>query len=545
MSKYIFITGGVLSGVGKGTITASIGKILQVRGYSVTAIKIDPYLNYDSGTMNPYMHGEVFVTEDGSETDLDLGHYERFLNINLSADHYITTGQVYWTVISRERRGDYLGQCVQIIPHITDEIKRRIRVVARKTKAELVLVEIGGTVGDIESLPFLEAIRQMRLDEGYLNTLFVHVSLVPILDATGEFKTKPTQHSVQELRRIGIQPDIIVARSREYLPESAKKKIALYGSVEERAVFCSPNVRSTYEVPVILDKQGMGDYICERLRLSPRTPNWQIWQQVVDRLLRPKHSVKIAICGKYAKLADSYVSINEALKHAGIALNAKISISWIETEDFEEKRESLSILDEYDGVLIPGGFGSRGAEGKILAINYARTHKIPFLGICFGFQLALVEYARNVCKLEEANSTEIDANTPHPVIDLLPEQKEITEKGATMRLGAKRIVIKKGTLAHKLYNKEEVYERHRHRYEVNPDYWDVFTGNGLIFSGVTEDGQRVEILELPGHPFFMGTQYHPEFKSRPTSPSPIFLGFVKAALDRKMRVRARLPPSVL
>lgn len=534
LTKYVFVTGGVLSSVGKGVALASIGKLLQVRGFTVTAIKIDPYLNYDSGTMNPYMHGEVFVTEDGNESDLDLGHYERFLNINLTRDHYITTGQVYWTVIDKERRGDYLGRCVQIIPHITDEIKRRIRLAAGQGKTELVLVEVGGTVGDIEGLPFLEAIRQMRLEEGYANTLFVHVGLVPFLEVTEEFKTKPMQHSVQELRRIGIQPDIIVARSSGHLSEGPRKKIALFGSVDEKAVFCSHNVHCIYEVPLMFDEQGMGDFISKRLELPKRKPEWSEWSKIVKSFEEAKQEVKIAMCGKYAELADSYVSINEALKHAGAVCEARVNIEWIETEIFEENPKKVETLKGCDGILIPGGFGARGTEGKIMAIEYARTHGIPLLGICFGFQLATVEAARNLCGLKNANSTETSPETPHPVIDLLPEQKGIKYKGATMRLGASPITIKPDTLAYSLYGAKTIYERHRHRYEVNPNYWDVFRKHGLVFSGCTPDGARMEILELPTHYFYFATQFHPEFKSRPGKPDPAYYGFVKAALGRRL-----------
>lgn len=534
MTKYVFVTGGVLSSVGKGVALASIGKLLQARGVTVTAIKIDPYLNYDSGTMNPYIHGEVFVTEDGNESDLDLGHYERFLDINLTRDHYITTGQVYWTVIDKERRGDYLGRCVQIIPHITDEIKRRIRVAAGRDKTEIVLVEVGGTVGDIEGSPFLEAIRQMRLEEGHVNTLFVHVGLVPFLEVTEEFKTKPIQHSIQELRRIGIQPDVIVARSSGHLSEEPRKKIALFGSVEEKAVFCSHNVPCIYEVPLMFDEQGMGEFVSKCLGLPKRKPEWTAWSKTVKSFEEAKYEVKIAMCGKYAQLADSYVSINEALKHAGAICEAKVNIEWIETEIFEENPRKVEMLKDYDGVLIPGGFGARGTEGKIMAIEYARTHGMPLLGICFGFQLATVEFARNVCGLKNANSTEISPETPHPVIDLLPEQREIKYKGATMRLGAYPITVKPNTLAYRLYGAKTIYERHRHRYEVNPSYWGIFRNHGLVFSGFTPDGDRMEILELPTHYFFFATQFHPEFKSRPGKPDPAYYGFIKAALDKQL-----------
>jgi len=509
--------------------------MLQVRGFSVTAIKIDPYLNVDAGTMNPYMHGEVFVTEDGGEIDMDLGHYERFLDINLPKNNNITTGQIYREVIERERRGDYLGACVQVVPHVTDEIKRRIRLAGRRSNVDVVIVEVGGTVGDIESLPFLEAIRQMRLEEGYENTLFVHVALVPILDVTGEQKTKPCQHSVNELRRIGIQPDIIVARCSIPLNNPAKHKIALYGSVSEDAVFTSYTVDCIYKVPLILDEQGMGNYIVSRIGLKSNTPNWSYWKSVVTSFLNYEHEVKIALCGKYAKLADAYISINEALKHAGAKLKTKVNIDWIETEIFEESPEKLNILSKYDGILVPPGFGARGSEGKILSVKFARENNIPFLGICFGFQMSIIEFARNVVGLDDANSTEIDPETANPIIDLLPEQRNIRFLGGTMRLGAHPIILEPGTLTYKLYGKTIIYERHRHRYEVNPSYWDLLQRHGLIFSGRSPDGRRIEFVELPKHRFFLGSQAHPEFKSRPGKPSPPYLGFVKAALEYSLQ----------
>jgi CTP synthase len=533
MPKFIFITGGVLSSVGKGIITSSIGKMLQTRGFKVTAIKIDPYVNVDAGTMNPYIHGEVYVTEDGGETDLDLGWYERFLNIDLAKENNITTGQVFQTVISQERRGDFLGRCVQIVPHITNEIKRRIRLVAEKSKADIVLTECGGTVGDIEGQPFLEAMRQMRLEEGFENTLYVHVALVPILDITGEMKTKPLQHSVNELRRIGIQPDIIVARCKKMIDSEALRKIALFGTIPEKAVFCSYNVESIYEVPLILDGQGMGEQICNRLGLPPQKPDWTQWRRFVNSVLNPQFDLKIALVGKYASLADSYVSMNEALRHSGAECQARVQIDYIEAETFEQNPEALEILQKYDGIFIPYGFGPRGTEGKMMAIHYARENNIPFLGICYGFQLAVIEFARNVCGLENANSTEINPDTPHPVIDLMPEQRDIKDKGATMRLGAHKIVIKRDTLACRLYGTEEIYERHRHRWEVNPQYWDILEKHGLVFSGKSPDGRRMEILELPDRFFFLASQFHGEFKSRPGKPSPEYYGFVKACLDRK------------
>jgi len=532
-AKYVFVTGGVLSSVGKGAITASTGKILQARGFTVTAVKIDPYINYDAGLMNPFMHGEVFVTEDGGEVDLDLGHYERFLDVNLSKLNNITTGQVYFEVINRERRGEYLGSCVQIIPHVTDEIKRRIRLVGESSRADVVLVEVGGTVGDIESLPFLEAIRQMGLEEGEGNTLFIHVALVPILDVTGEFKTKALQHSVQELRRIGIQPDIIVARSPKPIDEEARRKIALYGNVPINAVFTSYNVDCIYELPLILDQQGFGDYVIKKLELSPQQPRWDDWRRIVEQFKHCEEEVKVAMCGKYTRLADSYISINEALKHAAAAIGVKVKLDFIETEEFEEDPSKVEVLEGYDGIMVLPGFGSRGAEGKIIAAGFARERGIPFLGVCFGMQLAIVEFARNVAGLKGANSTEIDPKTPHPVIDLLPEQVNVDKLGGTMRLGAQATILEPGTLIYRLYNQPVIFERHRHRYEVNPAYWNLLQRKGLVFSGYSPDKRRVEAIELPGHPFYLGTQFHPEFKSRPGKPSPVYLGFIKACLECK------------
>jgi len=534
MTKFIFITGGVLSSVGKGILTSSIGKMLQARRLKVTAIKIDPYVNVDAGTMNPYIHGEVYVTDDGGETDLDLGWYERFLNIDLCKHNNITTGQVYQAVIDRERKGDFLGKCVQIVPHVTNEIKDRIRYVAEESKVDAVLTECGGTVGDIEGLPFLEAIRQMRLEQGYENTLYVHVALVPILDVTNEMKTKPLQHSVNELRRIGIQPDTIVARCKEMIDSEALRKIALFGTIPQNAVFCSYNVPSIYQVPIILDQQGMGNYICKRLQLPERKPSWHQWKQFVDAVLNPRFEVKIALVGKYAGLVDSYVSMNEALRHAGAACQTKVHIEYIEAETLEKDHRALERLRNYDGIFIPYGFGPRGTEGKMKAIRFARENDIPFLGICYGFQLAVIEFARNVCGLENANSTEINPETRHPVIDLMPEQVKVKHKGATMRLGAHRVVITKGTLAHKLYRSEAISERHRHRWEVNPNYWNVLKEHGIVFSGKSPDGRRMEILELPDRFYFFASQFHGEFKSRPSQPDAEYYGFVKACLNRKL-----------
>jgi CTP synthase len=533
VAKYLFVTGGVMSGIGKGITTASIGRILQTRGISVTAMKIDPYLNFDAGTMNPIAHGEVFVTDDGGEIDMDLGTYERFLDMDLTREHNATTGQIYMSVFNKERHGDLLGQCVQIIPHVTDEIKSRIRAVAVKTGAEVTLVEVGGTVGDIESLPFLEAARQMRLEHGTVSVGFVHVTLVPVLDVVGEQKTKPTQHSVQELRRIGIQPDIIVCRSKTRIQTVPKKKIALFCNVEERAVFTSQDVASVYEIPVQLDDEGLGEYLTERFALAPRSPDWNSWKGMLGGFVEPEHEVRIAICGKYAELADSYVSVNEALRHAGAACSANVRLHWIETEEFESDPDKVSVLGNFDGVLVPGGFGSRGTEGKIRAVNYARMKSKPFLGICFGFQLAVVEFARGL-GMRDANSTEINPKTTSPVIDLMPEQRNVEDKGATMRLGGHDITVKPGTMAHRLYGSAAIRERHRHRYEVSSDYIERITAAGGLFSAWSDNQRRMEIFEIPSHYYFLATQFHAEFKSRPGRPSPPYFGFVRASLDKKL-----------
>ncbi len=522
-----------MSGIGKGVTTASIAKLMQLRGFKVSAMKIDPYLNVDAGTMNPVAHGEVFVTDDGGEIDMDLGTYERFLDINLSRSHNTTTGQVYTAVINKERRGDFLGQCVQIIPHITDEIKSVVRGIAAKVRPDILLVEIGGTVGDIESLPYLEAARQLRLEEGQRNVLFAHVTLVPVLDVVGEQKTKPTQHSVQEMRRIGIQPDLIVARTAGPLNAGPRKKIALFCNVEERAVFASPDLPTIYQTPLELDSQGMGDFLVERYGLDKHPVDSAPWKQVVDRIANPREVVRIALCGKYAELADSYVSVNEALKHAGGACDARVEIDWIETESFENEPSNCSILSRFNGVLVPGGFGSRGTEGKIAALAYAREKNIPMLGICFGFQLAVVEFCRHL-GMKNANSTEIDSKTPYPVIDLMPEQRGVDSKGATMRLGAHEIRVTPNTVASFLYGRDVISERHRHRYEVNQEFLDRITKGGGIFSGRSIDGTRMEIFELPDKYFYMGTQFHAEFKSRPSKPSPPYYGLIKAALDKKL-----------
>ncbi len=536
MVKYVFITGGVLSSVGKGVITASIAKILQARNYRVTTIKIDPYFNVDAGTMNPYQHGEVYVTADGGETDLDLGHYERFLDVELSKDHNITSGKVYLKVITDERAGKYLGQTVQLIPHVTDEIKREIRYAVEKSNAEIGIVEIGGTVGDYESLPFLEAIRQMRLEEGFDNTVFVHVALVPIIETTEEPKTKPLQHSVFELRRIGIQPDIIIARCRTWLDDNTKRKIAMFTNVPYDAIFTAPYVDTIYRMPLILDEEGLGDCLVKRLKLEYRRPELSDWFDFINRLSNPKDEVNIGLCGKYVKLKDSYLSILEALTHAGAKLRIKPRIIWIDADAVEKGvHEELDKINQVHGIIVLPGFGTRGAEGKVMVIKEVRERKMPFLGICFGMQLAVVEIARDLLGLRDANSTEMDPNTPHPVIDLAPEQKLVDKKGGTMMLGNKPIKIIPNTLTYRLYGKELIYERHRHRYIVNEKYIPHLEKVGVRVAGVRADTEYtiVEILELENHPFFIGTQFHPEFRSRPLNPHPLFVGLLEAALQFK------------
>ena len=534
MAKYIFITGGVLSSVGKGVTTASIGLLIKSMGYSVTAIKIDPYLNVDAGTMSPYAHGEVFVTEDGGETDLDLGHYERFLDVNLSKKNNITTGQIYLSVITKERRGDYLGATVQIIPHITDEIKSRIREIARESRADVVLIEIGGTVGDIEGLPFLEAARQMRLEEGFRNTMFIHVALVPTLKTTGEQKTKPVQHSVQELRRIGIQPDMIVARCETPLNPEARRKIALYGNVPPEAVVSNHDVDTIYEVPLVLHSQGVDRYIAEKLGLEYREPDLTRWIDFVNRVKSSKRRVVIAMVGKYTHLKDSYMSIIEALKHSAAHFGAKPVLRWVEGTDIEQGKLSVEdALKGVEGAVILPGFGRRGTEGKIAAIKYLRESGIPTIGICFGLQLMVVEFSRNVIGWGRANSTELDPNTPYPVVDLMESQRHIKGLGGTMRLGAKPIWLVKGTKAYEAYEgKDVVYERHRHRYYINTKYLDYFESSGFRVSGYSFEGDEVviEIMELKGKHVYIGTQAHPEFKSRPLSPAPLYLYFMKSIL---------------
>lgn len=529
-TKYIFVTGGVLSSVGKGIVTASIGLLLKARGYSVGAVKIDPYINVDAGTMNPFAHGEVFVTHDGGETDLDIGHYERFLGVNLSKKHNITAGRVYLNVIEKERKGEYLGQTVQVIPHVTDEIKNMIREIARDTGVDILITEIGGTVGDIEGLPFLEAIRQMKLEEGINNTVFVHVALAPQLSTTGEQKTKPVQHSVQELRRIGIQPDIIVVRTQRPLELEARKKIALHSTLPENHIISNHDLDTIYKVPLVLEEQKLASIILDKLRLEDQRPDLSEWLEFVNKLERASRRATIAMVGKYTKLKDSYISIVEALKHAGAHLGVKPVLKWVEATDIEEgKIDVRDVYENSDAAIILPGFGIRGVEGKIKAITAFREGKKPLLGICFGMQLSVVEYARNVLGLKGAHTTEVDPTTPHPVIDLLPEQKNIDKLGGSMRLGASPIYLKEGTLVYSLYKKSPVYERHRHRYEVNPDYLPKLEEAGLVISGLSERG-LVEFIELPRseHPFFVGSQPHPEYTSRPLRPSPVFMGFLSA-----------------
>jgi CTP synthase len=529
-SKFIFITGGVMSGLGKGVTTSSTAKLLQLAGYKVSCVKIDPYVNYDAGTMNPVAHGEVFVTDDGGECDMDIGNYERFIDIAMTKDHNITTGRVYMDVIRAEREGKYLGQCVQIIPHVTDAIKNSVRKIANDEKLDILVVECGGTVGDIESLPFLEAFRQMELELGHSNTLFIHVTLAPVLDVVGEQKTKPTQHSVQELRRIGIQPDILAVRCKTPLREDARRKISLFASVEQNCVISCHDASSIYKVPEVLETQGMLKSIADRLGLQKITPNWDNWKNVAASFSKHDGSIKIAVVGKYVKLPDSYVSIYHALLHAGASIGKKVEVYWIDSEKFENgSQHNLSMLKSFEGVLVPGGFGLRGSEGIISAANYARVNNIPYLGICFGFQLAIVAFARHVCKLTDANSTELEPNTKNPVVDFMPEQLDIHNMGGTMRLGSHEISVTPKTTAANIYRSTAIMRRHRHRFEFNQKYLDLVTKNGLVLSAHSDIGRRMEILEIPNHRFFFAVQYHAEFNSRPGKPEQAFDAFVRAA----------------
>jgi len=525
--KFVFITGGVVSSLGKGIAAASIGALMEDRGLKVTLLKLDPYLNVDPGTMNPFQHGEVFVTDDGAETDLDLGHYERFTTATMGKANNCTSGRIYHSVIEKERRGEYLGKTVQVIPHVTDEIKRFIQDCAADN--DVTIVEIGGTVGDIESLPFMEAIRQMKSDVGAENLVYVHVTLVPYIDTAGEVKTKPTQHSVAELRAIGIQPHILLCRSDRPLDRGIKEKISLFTDVDVSCVIEGRNVPSVYQVPLALHAEGLDDKIAELLNIWSRSSDLKKWRKIVDGYEHPTREVTIGVVGKYVDLVESYKSINEALIHAGVAHSSRVRLRHIDAEQIEGQG-AKALLSGVDGVLVPGGFGERGTEGKILAVQYARENNVPFFGICLGLHMAVIEHARNVCGLERANSSELDKETPHPVIDIMEHQRGVSDKGGTMRLGAYPCRIPSGTLAHKLYGATDISERHRHRYEVNNAFREQLAAKGMIFSGMSPDGELVEMLELNDHPFFLACQFHPEFKSKPWQPHPIFHGFVGASV---------------
>ena len=538
MTKYIFVTGGVVSSLGKGITAASLGRLLKNRGYKVTIQKFDPYINIDPGTMSPYQHGEVFVTDDGAETDLDLGHYERFIDVNLSKGSNVTTGKIYQSVINKERKGEYLGSTIQVIPHITNEIKERVLRVGRNDNADIVITEIGGTVGDIESLPFLEAIRQVKKDVPNRNdVLYIHVTLIPYIHAAGELKTKPTQHSVKELRSIGIQPDIIVCRTEKIVSDDMKKKIALFCDVDSNAVINNATCSTIYEVPLLLQEEGLDRIVMQKLGLEDRFCDMKEWTVMVDRIRETNASdreIKVALVGKYVALHDAYLSVVESLYHAGYEAGVQVKIKWIDSEDLESPGCNLNeVFGDVQGVVIPGGFGSRGVEGKIAAIRYVRENNIPFLGLCLGMQCAVIEFARHVCGMKEAHSKEFNDATPYPVIDLMEDQEDVTEKGGTMRLGQYPCKLKEGTMARRLYgNQEIVYERHRHRYEVNNELRSQMESQGLIISGTSPDNRLVEMIELQNHPYFAATQAHPEFKSRPTRPHPLFQGFVQAIVKK-------------
>lgn len=533
-TKYIFVTGGVVSSLGKGITAASLGRLLKSRGYRVTIQKFDPYINIDPGTMSPYQHGEVFVTDDGAETDLDLGHYERFIDINLSKNSNTTTGKIYQSVINKERRGDYLGGTVQVIPHITNEIKERVFRVGQQDNADFVITEIGGTVGDIESLPFLEAIRQVKKDVGKNDVLYIHVTLVPYISAAGELKTKPTQHSVKELRSIGISPDIIVCRSEKPISKEMREKMAMFCDVDPDAVIQNLTARSIYEVPMLMEEQGLDTIVLRKLEMEDKPKDMQGWHDMVARILKKyDKKVTIAVVGKYVALQDAYISITESLRHAAVANEAELDIHWVNAEEIEaDDTDMAKVMAGVDGILVPGGFGNRGIEGKIKAIQYAREHKIPFFGICLGMQCAVIEFARHVCGMADANSSEFNPNSTHPVIDLMPEQLDIEDLGGTMRLGLYPCKVYPDTLTSKAYNAELIYERHRHRYEFNNAFREEIVGKGLVLGGTLPNGRLVEIVELPEseHPWFLGAQFHPEFKSRPTNPHPLFREFVGAAV---------------
>jgi CTP synthase len=533
-TKYIFVTGGVVSSIGKGIAAASLGRLLRSRGYTVAPLKMDPYINVDAGTMNPYQHGEVFVTEDGAETDLDLGHYERFLDVNCTRNSNVTTGRIYKSVIDKERRGDYLGATVQVIPHITDEIKEHIRRVGREQNADIVIVEVGGTVGDIESLPFLEAIRQFRKDAGAENVMYVHVTLIPTVGRWDEIKTKPTQHSVIKLREIGIAPDVLICRTRVPLPDEVRSKISLFTDVAQNAVVESLDVETIYEIPLLFERAGLAGLTLRRLGLPDTPPDLSEWERVVQRIKHPSARCRIALVGKYIENRDSYLSIAESFQHAGAANDAAVEIEWIDSSELEQG-DVAARLRHVDGILVAHGFGARGVEGKLNAIRYARENGVPFYGICYGMQMAVIEFARNVVGLEGAHTEEVDHNTPYPVIHLLPEQRAIGDKGGTMRLGAYPCRLTPNSLAARLYGDTVIYERHRHRYEVNNEYRALLERHGMVFSGVSPDNRLVEMIELPEHPFFIAGQFHPEFKSRPNRPHPVFVGLVRAALERRHR----------
>ncbi|KYH29404.1 CTP synthase [Clostridium colicanis DSM 13634] len=531
-TKYVFVTGGVVSSLGKGITAASLGRLLKNRGLKVSIQKFDPYLNVDPGTMSPYQHGEVFVTDDGAETDLDLGHYERFIDENLSQNSNVTTGRVYWSVLQKERRGDYLGGTVQVIPHITNELKSRVYRVAKEKDVDVVITEIGGTVGDIESLPFLEAIRQIKYEVGRENVCFIHVTLIPYLGKAGEIKTKPTQHSVKELRGIGIQPDILVCRTEKPLSAEVKEKIGLFCNVDADAVIQNLDAENLYEIPIMLHEEGLDTLVCKKLELTCNEIDNTEWLEMLNRIKNLKENVTIGLVGKYVELHDAYLSVVEALSHGGFANDSNVEIKWINAEEVNSQNVD-NYLEGIDGILVPGGFGDRGIEGKIEAIKYARTKRIPFLGICLGMQCSVIEFARNVLSFKDANSSEIDKNTTYPVIDLMPEQKDIDEKGGTMRLGIYPCKLEEGSKAFKAYGQQVIYERHRHRYEFNNEYRKEITKAGLKITGVSPDNRLVEIVEVEDHPWFVATQFHPEFKSRPNRPHPLFRDFIKAALQNK------------
>ncbi|WP_414545805.1 CTP synthase [Nostoc sp. CCY0012] len=531
MTKFIFVTGGVVSSIGKGIVAASLGRLLKSRNYSVSILKLDPYINIDPGTMSPFQHGEVFVTQDGAETDLDLGHYERFTDTSMSRLNSVTTGSIYQAVINRERRGDYNGGTVQVIPHITNEIKERILRVAEDTNPSVVITEIGGTVGDIESLPFMEAIRQLRKEVGRQNVLYMHVTLVPWIASAGEMKTKPTQHSVKELRSIGIQPDILVCRCDRSLPVGLKRKLSEFCDVPQECVITAQDASSIYEVPLILEQEGLAEQALDLLQMEQRQPNLVQWQAMVERLYSPKYTVEIAIVGKYVRLSDAYLSVVEALRHAAIATYGDLRLRWVNSEDIENESPD-TYLAGVDGILVPGGFGIRGVDGKIAAIKYARDRQIPFLGLCLGMQCSVIEWARNVEGLIGANSSEFDPETTNPVINLLPEQHDVVDLGGTMRLGLYPCRLVPNTLAYNLYQQDVVDERHRHRYEFNNNYRNMLLESGYVISGTSPDGRLVEIVEFPQHPFFISCQFHPEFHSRPNTPHPLFKGFMEAAINR-------------